>query len=151
MSDIAYEVILPDGWERPRGYSHGVCSAGSRRVHIAGQTGTREDAGGIQGGGVPGGGVPGGGVPGGDFGSQFGHALERVTQVMAAAGGSAENITAIRLYITDLDAYLSAGPALGEAWKTHMGRNYPAMTLVVVSGLLNTDALVEIEAEGVLP
>lgn len=141
MSDIGYEVILPDGWERPRGYSHGVCSAGSRRVHIAGQTGTREDAGSI----------PGGAVPGGDFGAQFGHALERVTQVMAAAGGSAENITAIRLYITDLDAYLSAGPALGEAWKTHMGRNYPAMTLVVVSGLLNSDALVEIEAEGVLP
>ena len=142
MSDIDYKPILPDGWERPRGYSHGVISAGSRRVHIAGQTGTREDAAD---------GVAGGGVAGGSFGAQFSRALERVVQVMAAAGGTAENITAIRLYITDLDAYLSPEAALGEAWKAHMGRHFPAMTLVVVSGLLNRNALVEIEAEGVLP
>ena len=70
---------------------------------------------------------------------------------MAAAGGGAEHITAIRLYVTDLEAYNSAGKALGEAWKAHMGRNFPAMTLVVVSGLINPHALVEIEAEGVLP
>lgn len=137
MSDIDYRVILPEGWERPRGYSHGVSSAGSRRVHIAGQTGTGDEAEDK--------------VPGGNFGAQFGRALERVVQVMAAAGGGAENITAIRLYITDLEAYNSAGAALGEAWKAHMGRNFPAMTLVVVSGLLNPHALVEIEAEGVLP
>ena len=137
MSDIDYKVILPEGWERPRGYSQGVCSSGSRRLHIAGQTGTKDDA--------------ASDVPGGNFGAQFGRALERVVQVAAAAGGTAENITAIRLYITDLDAYLSAGAALGEAWKAHMGRSFPAMTLVVVSGLLNPNALVEIEAEGVLP
>jgi enamine deaminase RidA (YjgF/YER057c/UK114 family) len=136
MSDIDYRVILPEGWERPRGYSHGISSQGSRRVHIAGQTGTGDEA--------------EDNVPGGSFGAQFGRALERVVQVMTAAGGGAENITAIRLYITDLEAYNSAGAALGEAWKAHMGRNFPAMTLVVVSGLLNPHALVEIEAEGVL-
>lgn len=137
MSDIDYTVILPEGWERPRGYSHGVSSVGSRRVHIAGQTGTRDDA--------------EDGFPGGNFGAQFGLALERVVQVMTAGGGTAENITAIRLYITDLGAYNSAGAALGEAWKAHMGRNFRAMTLVVVSGLIDPHALVEIEAEGVLP
>lgn len=137
MSDIDYKVILPEGWERPRGYSHGISSTGSRRVHIAGQTGTQEDA--------------SDGVPGGSFGAQFGRALERVVRVIDAAGGAAEHITAIRLYITDLDAYNSAGAALGEAWKAHMGRSFPAMTLVAVCGLINPHALVEIEAEGVLP
>lgn len=146
MSDIDFTVILPEGWERPRGYSHGVSSAGNRRVHIAGQTGTGKEAG-----QTGTGDEAGDGVPGGSFGAQFGRALERVVQVMTAAGGGAENITAIRLYITDLEAYNSAGRALGEAWKAHMGRNYPAMTLVVISGLINPHALVEIEAEGVLP
>ena len=137
MSEIDFTALLPEGWERPRGYSHGVVSVGSRRVQVAGQTGTQQDA-------------PGD-VPGGSFGEQFGRALERVVRVMASAGGGAEHITAMRLYVTSLEAYRGAGAALGEAWKAHMGRNFPAMTLVEVSGLLNPQALVEIEAEGVLP
>lgn len=137
MSEIDFTVLLPDGWERPRGYSHGVRSVGSRRVHVAGQTGTQEDA-------------PGD-VPGGGFGAQFGRALERVVQVMASAGGGAEHITAMRLYVTSLEAYRGAGAALGGAWNAHMGRNFPAITLVEVSGLIDPHALVEIEAEGVLP
>ncbi|MCZ6629434.1 MAG: RidA family protein, partial [SAR324 cluster bacterium] len=44
-----------------------------------------------------------------------------------------------------------AGAALGEAWIKHLGKHFPAMTLVEVSALLNPDALVEIEAEGRLP
>ena len=134
MSDIDYKAILPEGWQRPRGYSHGVSSAGSRIVHVAGQTGTQEDA-------------PGGG----DFGVQFGAALERVVSVMQAAGGTAEHITAMRLYVTSVAAYQEAGAALGEAWRRHIGKHFPAMTLVEVTALLNPDALVEIEAEGVLP
>ncbi len=137
MSDFDFSVVLPDGWERPRGYSHGAISAGSRRVHVAGQTGTQE--------GSP------GGVPGGDFGAQWGRALGRVVEVMKAAGGGAENITAMRIYVTSLKAYAEAGPSVGDGWRNSMGRHFPAMTLVEVTGLLHPDALVEIEAEGVLP
>ncbi len=137
MSTIDFTPLLPEGWERARGYSHGVRSAGGKIVHIAGKVGTVADA-------------PGG-VPGGDFGTQFGQALAGVVEVMKAAGGAAENITMMRLYVTDIPAYREAGAAIGEAWKKLMGRHFPAMTLVGVSGLLNPDALVEIEAEGVLP
>ena len=132
MSDIEFTPVLPEGWERPRGYSHGAVSTGSRRVHVAGQIGTQEGA-------------------AGDFGAQFGRALDRGVEVMRAAGGTAENITAMRIYVTSVQAYREAGPALGEGWKNTMGRHFPAMTLVEVTALLNPDALVEIEAEGVLP
>ncbi len=137
MSDIDFTVVLPDGWERPRGYSHGAVSSGGRRVHVAGQVGTEE--------GSP------GGVPGGDFAAQWGRALGRVVEVMRAAGGSAENITAMRVYVTSLTAYREAGAALGEGWKSSLGRHFPAITLVEVTGLVDANALVEIEAEGVLP
>ncbi len=137
MSEFEFTPLLPEGWERAKGYAHGVRSAGGRRVHIAGKTGTLD--------GSP------GGVPGGDFAMQFEAALAGVVEVMKAAGGSAENITMMRLYVTSLSAYREAGAAVGAAWKKVIGRHFPAMTLVEVSGLLNPDALVEIEAEGVLP
>ena len=38
-SDIAYTPILPEGWTRPRGFSHGVVATGTRSVRIAGQIG----------------------------------------------------------------------------------------------------------------
>ncbi len=88
MSEFEFTALLPEGWERPRVYSHGVVSVGGRRVQVAGQTGTQEDA-------------PGD-VPGGSFGAQFGRSLGRVVQVMASAGGGAEHITAMRLYVPSL-------------------------------------------------
>ncbi|MCZ6730602.1 MAG: RidA family protein [SAR324 cluster bacterium] len=133
MSDIDYTAILPEGWPRARGYSHGVSSAGGRSVHIAGQIGVQD------------------GAPAGGFGVQFGSALERVVTVMQSAGGKAEHITAMRIYVTSINAYREAGAALGEAWIKHLGKHFPAMTLVEVSALLNPDALVEIAAEGRLP
>jgi len=38
-SDIAYTPILPEGWARPRGFSHAVVATGSKSVRIAGQIG----------------------------------------------------------------------------------------------------------------
>ena len=38
-SDIAYTPILPEGWPRPRGFSHAVVATGTRSVRIAGQIG----------------------------------------------------------------------------------------------------------------
>ena len=60
-------------------------------------------------------------------------------------------LTALRVYVTDLAAFRAAGAAVGEGWRTHLGKVFPAMTLVGVSALLDPHALVEIEAEAVLP
>ena len=39
MSDIAYQTVLPEGWPRPRGFSHAVVARGATQVPIAGQVG----------------------------------------------------------------------------------------------------------------
>jgi hypothetical protein len=85
-----------------------------------------------------------------DLVAQFERALERVLRVVREAGGGPEEIGCMTVYVTDLEAYRGSLPPLGRAWRRHMGRHYPAMTLVEVEGLVDEGALVEIEATAVL-
>ena len=136
-SDIAYTPILPDGWTRPRGFSHAVVATGTKSVRIAGQIG-RE---------------PGQAhIPAGtDAGAQWKVALSNVVAVLKAAGGEPTHLVALRAYVTDIAEFNSAGPAIGAAWGVTLGRHFPAMTLVQVSALIDPNAKVEIEAEAILP
>jgi enamine deaminase RidA (YjgF/YER057c/UK114 family) len=136
MSDIAYTTILPDGWPRPRGFSQGVRTTGTRTVRVAGQVGQ-----------LPGASV----VVGLGIGEQWRLALANVVSVVKAAGGDIANIVSLRAYVTDVEAFRQAGPAIAAAWGATLGRHFPAMTLVEVTGLLDPNAVVEIEAEAVLP
>ncbi len=136
-SDIAYTPILPEGWQRPRGFSHAVVATGTRSVRIAGQIG-RE---------------PGQAhIPADtDAGTQWKVALGNVVAVLKAAGGQPTHLVALRAYVTDIAEYNTAGPAIGAAWGVTLGRHFPAMTLVQVSALIDPNAKVEIEAEAILP
>ena len=53
-------------------------------------------------------------------------------------------------YVTDKAAYVARQRDVGEAYRRVIGRHFPAMTLVVVAGLLEDRALVEIEATAVV-
>ncbi|ARU04058.1 hypothetical protein CCO03_04645 [Comamonas serinivorans] len=136
MSDIHYQAVLPEGWQRPRGFSHGVVAQGSKLLRIAGQIGSKPDAHGVE--------------AGLDFGQQWERALGNVVAVVRAAGGSASHLVALRVYVTRMDDFREHGAAIGAAWSTHLGKHFPAMTLVQVAGLLDAHATVEIEAEAVL-
>ena len=72
-SDIAYTPILPDGWSRPRGFSHAVVAKGTKSVRIAGQIGREPGQAPI--------------APGTDAGTQWRVALGNVVAVLKAAGG----------------------------------------------------------------
>lgn len=137
MSSIDYQAILPEGWDRARGFSYGVVANGSRILRIAGQIGGAK-------GGVP---VD----PDLDFGGQWERAMGNLVAILHAAGGEPEQLVMLRAYVTDVDAFDAAGAAVGAAWGQHLGRHYPAMTLVGVSRLLDPNAMVEIEGEAVLP
>ena len=136
MSNIAYTTILPEGWPRPRGFSHAVVATGTKSVRIAGQIG-RE---------------PGQAhIPAGtDAGTQWRVALGNVVAVLKAAGGEPGNLVMLRAYVTDIAEFNSAGAAIGAAWGATLGRHFPAMTLVQVSALIDPNAKVEIEGEAVL-
>lgn len=86
----------------------------------------------------------------GDFPAQFAQALQNVRAVVEAAGGTVEQVGRLTCYVTDLDAYRSARPQLGPIWRAVFGRHFPAMAVVGVSGLVEPDAMIEIEATAVL-
>ncbi|HYF58714.1 MAG TPA: Rid family hydrolase [Burkholderiaceae bacterium] len=137
MSDIGYRPVLPDGWPRPRGFSHGVVATGASQVRIAGQVGTAPGQSGVE--------------AGLDFGTQWARALANVAAVVRAAGGAPGHLVALRVYVTRIADFHAHGAAIGAAWMESLGKHFPAMTLVQVSGLLDPNAVVEIEADAVLP
>lgn len=131
---MAHEIINPSHFPKPRGYSNGVVGQG-RVLHIAGQIAWDKDA----------------RIVSPDFATQFLQALDNVVGVVRAAGGSSEHIVKLVAYVTDLDAYRAATPAIGEGWRARLGKYYPAMSLVKVAGLLEPGATVEIEGVAILP
>jgi len=136
MSDIAYTPILPEGWPRPRGFTHAIAATATRTIRVSGQVGQQ----------------PGKSVEAGlDVGSQWRLALANVITVVRSAGGDIPNIVTLRAYVTDVEEFKQAGPAVGAAWQATLGKHFPAMTLVGVTGLMDPNAKVEIEAEAVLP
>ncbi len=136
MSDIGYQAILPEGWERPRGFSHAVVAGGTRVVKIAGQIGRAPDQRRVE---------------SDDFGTQWRIAMENLVAVLRAAGGEPQHLVMLRAYVTEMAEFNAAGAAVGAAWGETLGRHFPAMTLVQVQALIDPAAKVEIEGEAVLP
>src|SRR6187431_451851 len=132
MTDI--KILQPDGWAAPKGYANGI-SAKGRQIFIAGQIGWNAEA----------------RFETDDFVAQVEQALKNVVAVLTAAGGKPEHIVRLNWYITDKGEYAENQRAIGEAYRRVIGRNFPAMTLLVVAGLLEPRAKVEIEATAVLP
>ena len=137
MSDINYKAVLPEGWTRPRGFSHAVIASGTRSVRIAGQLGREPGQTQIS--------------AGADMGTQWRWALTNLLTVLRAAGGEPANIVMLRAFVTSIAEFNSAAAAIGEAWGATLGRHFPAMTLVQISALIEPNAKVEIEGEAILP
>lgn len=127
------KALNPPGWPRPKGYSNGIEATG-RQVFVAGQIGWDETE----------------TIVSDDFADQFEQVLKNTLAVLAEAGAGPEHIVRMTGYITDRQAYLDAAPKLGAIWKALMGKNYPAMAFVIVAGLIEERALVEIETTAVV-
>lgn len=134
MSNL--QLVNPPDWAPPRGYSNGaVAEPGRRILTVAGQVGWRADATMV---------VPEAGEDA--FVAQFRQALRNVIEVVKVAGGRVEDVMSLRLYVTDKQRYVAHTREVGRAYRELFGKHYPAMALLVVAGLLEESALVEIEA-----
>ena len=129
-----HQVILPEGWPRPKGYANGVAAFG-RQVFVAGQIGWDEHE----------------QFHSDDFGGQFRQVLKNTLAVLRAAGAGPEHIVRMTWYVTSRDEYNASLKEMGAAWKELMGRVYPAMAVVVVAGLIEPRAKIEIETTAVVP
>lgn len=128
--------INPESLGAPRGYSNGMLSLpGGRLLCVAGQIAWDRNQ----------------TLVGETFGEQFHQALANVLTVVRAAGGHAEHVAQLTIYVTDKGEYLAQTEAVGAKYRALMGRHFPAMALVEVAGLLDPAAKVEIQALAVIP
>jgi len=86
-----------------------------------------------------------------DFADQFRQALANIVTVLGEAGAGPEHIVRMTMYFTSRQEYLDRIKDVGAAYRTVIGRNYPAMAAVEVSALMEERAKVEIEATAVVP
>ena len=128
-----HKIIQPDGWKPARGYANGVLAEGAR-LYVGGQIGWNKDQ----------------VFECRDFIGQMEQALKNIVEVVESAGGTATDIVRLTWYVTDKREYLARQTEVGETYRRVMGRHFPAMTMVVVSGLIEDKALVEIEATAVM-
>lgn len=132
---MTLKLINPASLGEPKGFSNGVLTESSGKLlFIAGQIGW--DARQI--------------IVSEDFIEQFNQALANVLAVVIEAGGSADQIARLVIYVTDKEEYRLNLKAVGESYRRHMGRHFPAMVLVEVKSLLEDRAKVEIEGVAVL-
>src|SRR5258708_35794559 len=82
---------------------------------------------------------------------QFRQRLKKILEVLAEAKGKTEHIVRPTWYVLDRQEYLNSLKAVGEAYRDLMGKHYPTMAVVQVSGLIEPEARLEIEATAVLP
>jgi len=134
MSTSSFEFLHPDNWVASKGYTNGVAAEG-RQVFVAGQVGWNADA----------------EFESDDFVAQVEQALSNVMQILVKAGGKPSHLVRLNWYLTDKAEYVARQKEVGEVYRRVIGRHFPAMTLLIVAGLLEAGAKVEIEATAVIP
>ncbi len=133
---MAFTLINPDSLGASSGYSHGVTAdANGKLLFIAGQIAWDNKQ----------------KIVSDDFVEQFDRALGNVVTVLTEAGGQPEHIARLVIYVTDKIEYRKRTREVGERYRKHLGKHFPAMVLVQVAGLLDDAAKVEIEGTAVLP
>lgn len=129
------KIVQPAGWPRPVGYANAV-SADGRLVSVSGQIGwnpvteTFETD---------------------ELAAQVRQALDNLIVVLRAADADPRHVVRLTWYVTDRAEYMAARREIGEAYRAFFLDHYPAMSVVVVGGLLDRRAKVEIEATAVVP
>ena len=128
------KFLQPANWTRPRGYAHGVAAKGTQ-VFLSGVVGWNAQ----------------GEFTETGFAAQVRQALLNVVAILNEAHARPEHIVRMTWFVCDKNEYAAATREIGIAYREIIGRHYPAMTVVEVSGLLEAQARVEIEVTAVVP
>ncbi|MDB9804441.1 RidA family protein [bacterium] len=130
---MANSIVQPDGWVEAKGYANGVL-AKDGTLYVGGQIGWDETQ----------------TFRSNDFIGQMEQTLNNIKAVVESAGGEVTDIVRLTWYVIDKREYLARQREVGGVYRRVLGRHFPAMTMVVVSALVEDEALLEIEATAVL-
>ena len=127
-------ALLPAGWPRPKGYANGI-SAKGRLIATAGVVGwTADEQFGTD-----------------DLAGQFRQVLVNTLAILAEDGAGPEHIVRMTWYVTDMPAYRNSLAEIGAAYRELIGKNFPAMAVIGVTGLVEPQAKIEIETLAMVP
>ena len=132
--ELMYEILQPEGWAKPIGYSNGIAARG-RLVFIGGQVGWNGQQ----------------QWETDDFAGQVRQTLENIVAILAEAGAGPQHITTMTWYFTSKAEYLANLKGLGQAYRDIIGRHFPAMAAMQVVALVEDRAKIEIQATAVVP
>jgi enamine deaminase RidA (YjgF/YER057c/UK114 family) len=119
-------IVNPPELPEPVGFAHAVVAG--KTVYLGGQTGE-----------------------GATLVEQFDSAAGRIVTALEAAGATPHGLVSLVVYTTEIDEYRASTRELGEVWRRHFGRRYPAMALLGVASLMEPDAKVELMGVAALP
>lgn len=137
MSDIKITVEERAGrkcassgskWEPLMGYSRAVRSGNT--IAVTGCVGVNAD-----------------GTYAKSVGEQTARSLAIITAAIEALGGKIEHVIRTRMYVTDVSQWEAVAKVHGSVF----GEIRPATTIVEVPRLIDGDALIEIEADAIIP
>lgn len=132
---MSFTFINPESLGAPSGYSNGVLTeAGGRFLFISGQIAWNENR----------------QLVSDDLVEQFDRALANVLTVVNDAGGRVDQIARLIIYVTDKNEYRARMKEIGDRYRAHMDKHFPAMVLVEIKSLLEDDAKIEIEGIAVI-
>ena len=127
------KLLQPAGWAEPKGYANGVMARGAM-IFVGGQIGWNAQQ----------------QFESDDFIAQTRQALLNIRAVLQAGGAGPEHMVRMTWYVVDRVEYVARLKDLGAAYREVMGKNFPAMTCVEVSALVEERARIEIEVTAVL-
>ena len=127
-------ILHPPGWPRPKGYANGIAVTG-RLVFTAGVIGWNAEE----------------RFEEETLAGQFRQALINIVAILAEGGATPEHIVRMTCYVTDRKDYVASRAEIGAAWREVLGRVFPCMAVVEVSGLVEDAAKIEIEVTAVVP
>lgn len=134
-TDTPHRLLNPESLPPPSGFSHAVVPADGTPVYLAGQAGHRPD----------------GSMAGEGLVEQFDQACANVATALSAAGARPEHLVSLQVFVTDVEAYRSRLREIGETYRRHFGKHYPAVSLFGVTGLFDAGAKVELVGVAVVP
>ena len=126
---MTHKTIHPNGWLPAKGYANGMLTKDGT-LHIGGQIGWDANKIFVEGG----------------FIGQMSQCLRNIASIVEEAGGQISDITRLTWFVTDKSEYIANQAEVGRAYRDVLGKHFPAMSLIIVSGLVEDEALIEIEA-----
>ena len=126
---MTHETIHPSGWLPAKGYANGMLTKDGT-LHIGGQIGWDENKQFVEGGFIP----------------QMSQALRNIAAIVETAGGQISDVTRLTWFVTNKAEYVAHQAEVGRVYRDVFGKHFPAMSMIIVSGLVEDDALIEMEA-----